>query len=131
MILVDTSVWIDYLSQNILWQSDMLDKFLLKDQVIMCDIIYTEILQGFKKDTDFYLAQSALDNLPFLSFSGKEFALKTAINFRVLKKAGISIRKINDMFIATFCIENKIPLLHNDKDFGFIANKLNLITIKQ
>ena len=117
MILVDTSVWIDYFNGRKNHQTDKLDELLSIEQIIMGDIILTEILQGFRKDSDFDKAKKALDSLKCYSISNKKTAIKSAEYFRALRKKGITVRKTTDMLIATFCIENSIPLFHNDKDF--------------
>ena len=117
MILVDTSVWIDYFNGKRNRQTDKLDKFLSAEEIIMGDIILSEILQGFRNDSDFNKAKEALDYLQCYSISNKTIAVKSAENFRSLRKKGSTVRKTTDMLIGTFCIENNIPLLHNDKDF--------------
>ena len=117
MILVDTSVWVDYFNGKMTVQTDKLDKLLSSEQVIMGDIILSEILQGFRKDSDYDKAKEVLGYLKCYSISNKKIAIQSAENFRYLRKMGITIRKTTDMLIGTYCIENKIPLLHNDKDF--------------
>lgn len=117
MILVDTSVWIDYFNGRKSSQTDKLDELLSTEQIIMGDIILAEILQGFRKDADFNKAKEVLDYLQCYSISNKKIAIKSAENFRTLRKKGVTVRKTTDMLIGTFCIENSIPLLHNDKDF--------------
>ncbi|MBC8319733.1 MAG: PIN domain nuclease [Bacteroidetes bacterium] len=117
MILADTSVWIDYFNGKINTHTDKLDKLLSTEQVIMGDIILAEILQGFRKDSEYNKAKEALGYLNCYSISNKIIAIKSAENFRYLRKKGITIRKTTDMLIATYCIENKVTLLHNDKDF--------------
>lgn len=117
MILVDTSVWIDYFNGQKSRETEKLDELLSVEEIITGDIILAEILQGFRKDADFYKAKEYLCSLVCLSISNKNIAIKSAQNFRYLRKKGITIRKTTDMLIGTFCIENNIPLLHNDKDF--------------
>ena len=117
MILVDTSVWIDYVNGKKNRQTDKLDELLSNEQIIMGDIILAEILQGFREDDDYHKAKEYLSSLVCLSISNKNIAIKSAENFRYLRKRGVTIRKTTDMLIGTFCIENNIPLLHNDKDF--------------
>ena len=128
MILVDTSVWIDYFNGKRSIQTDKLDELLSSEQIIMGDIILSEVLQGFRKDSDFNKAKEALDFLQCYSISNKEIAIKSAENFRSLRKKGITVRKTTDMLIGTFCIENNIPLLHNDKDFTPLE-KLGLLVV--
>ncbi len=117
MILIDTSVWIDYFNGQKNKYTDKLDDLLLSEVIIIGDIILAEILQGFKNDKDFEKAKEYLNNLTCHSISNKDIAIKSAENFRQLRKKGITVRKTTDMLIGTFCIENNIPLLHNDKDF--------------
>lgn len=126
MILVDTSVWIDYFNGRSTNHTETLDQLLSDDTVLIGDIILTEILQGFDKKRDFDLARNALDELECVQITHKSLAVKAASNFRYLRSKGITIRKTIDMLIATWCIENTIPLLHNDSDFDFIASKLPL-----
>ena len=128
MILVDTSVWIDYFNGKRSVQTNKLDELLSSEQIIMGDIILSEILQGFRKDSDFNKAKEALDFLQCYSISNKEIAIKSAENFRSLRKKGITVRKTTDMLIGIFCIENNIPLLHNDKDFTPLE-KLGLLVV--
>ncbi|MBI9038464.1 MAG: PIN domain nuclease [Bacteroidales bacterium] len=117
MILVDTSVWIDYFNGKINKYTNKLEEILTTEQVIMGDIILAEILQGFRKDSEFNKAKKALGYLDCYSICSKEIAIKSAENFRFLRKKGFTIRKTTDMLIGTYCIENQIVLLHNDKDF--------------
>lgn len=131
MILVDTSVWINYFNGQISWQTNLLDRKLQTEQILAGDIIITEILQGFRKESSYQAAKKALLALPFASLCGKEIALKSAENFRELRKNGITIRKTIDMIIATYCIERGIFLLHLDKDFEAIKTVLPLKTISE
>ncbi len=117
MILVDTSVWIDYFTGLQNKHTHKLNESLSSELVAIGDIILAEILQGFRKDIDYRKAKKALGSLICYTISNKEMAIKSADNFRYLRKKGFTVRKTTDMLIGTFCIENKIPLLHNDKDF--------------
>lgn len=126
MILVDTSVWIDYFNGIINAQTEKLDELLTSDIIITGDIILAEILQGFKKDSDFKKAKAALDQLDCYPLVSKQLAVQSARHFRFLRKKGITIRKTTDMLIGTFCIVNQIPLLHNDRDF----EKLKLLGLQ-
>lgn len=126
MILVDTSVWIDYFNGVSTTQTDHLDRILSEETVLMGDIILTEILQGFDSEKEFRLAKQALDPLDCVDLGGKSLAVKAASNFRLLRSKGITIRKTVDMLIGTWCIEHEVELLHNDKDFDQIASLLPL-----
>lgn len=126
MILVDTSVWIDYFNGVSTKQTDSLDRILSEQTVLIGDIILTEILQGFDSDKEFKLAKQALEPLDCVHLGGKSLAIKAASNFRFLRSKGITIRKTVDMLICSWCIEHEVELLHNDKDFDQIATQLPL-----
>ncbi len=126
MILVDTSVWIDYFNGVKNDQTDSLDDILSNQSVLIGDIILTEILQGFDSDSDFQKAREALDPLDCVHLGGKSLAVKAASNFRYLRSKGITIRKTVDMLIGSWCIEHEVELLHNDKDFDRMAEELSL-----
>ena len=126
MILVDTSVWIDYFNGVENKQTESLDRILSEQSVLLGDIILTEILQGFDSDKDFRLAKQALDPLDCVHLGGKSLAIKAASNFRFLRSNGVTIRKTVDMLIGSWCIEHEVELLHNDKDLDRIATQLPL-----
>jgi len=126
MILVDTSVWIDYFNGTINDHTDALDIALTEGTVAIGDLIYLEILQGFKNDKDYNQAKRILKTLDQYPMFGKGMAEKCADNYRQLRKKGITVRKTVDMIIATFCIENKLTLLFLDKDFNPFVKNLGL-----
>ncbi|ODS30117.1 MAG: Ribonuclease VapC15 [Candidatus Scalindua rubra] len=104
MILVDSSVWIDYFNGNKNTKTDWLDYALGNEPIIMGDLILTEVLQGFKNDKDFRIAKKLLLNFPLVDMVGQELAIKSAINYRLLRKKGLIVRKTIDVIIGTFCI---------------------------
>jgi predicted nucleic acid-binding protein len=126
MIMADTSVWIDYFNGQVNQSTQKLDDLLNSDLIAIGDIILAEILQGFRKDSDFKKAKLALDVLECYTLAGKEIAIKSAESFRLLRKKGITIRKTTDLIIGTFCIENEIPLLYSDRDFDPLRDYLGL-----
>jgi predicted nucleic acid-binding protein len=126
MILVDSSVWIDYFNGKRSWQSDLLDHMLSNVPIIMGDLILTEVLQGFKTDKDYEAAKAYLSELPFRQMGGYNVAVQSAQNYRQLRKAGITVRKTIDIIIATFCIIEELTLLHDDRDFNPIASHFHL-----
>lgn len=128
MILVDTSVWIDYFNGVENKQTENLDQILSEQSVLVGDIILTEILQGFDSDKEFRLAKQALEPLDCVHLGRKSLAIKAASNFRFLRSKGVTIRKTVDMLIGSWCIEHEVDLLHNDKDFDQIATQLPLQT---
>lgn len=87
----------------------------------MGDLVFTEVLQGFKSDKDFRAAKTLLKVLPFRSMGGYQIALQSAENYRQLRKKGITVRKTIDVIIATFCIIEGLTLLHDDRDFDPMA----------
>jgi len=129
MIVVDSSVWIDYFNGKATAQTDLLDSLLGLEPIVMGDLVLTEVLQGFREDKDFQEAQILLDGLLFLPMLGKDMAVKSAQNYRTLRKQGVTVRKTIDVMIATFCIENGLPLLHSDKDFEPMKKHLRLETL--
>lgn len=121
MILVDSSVWIDYFNGKPTWQTDLLNNYLSTVPIIMGDLILTEVLRGFKSEKDFNTAKTLLDELPFRQLGGYFVAAESAWNYRKLRKTGITVRKTIDVIIATFCIIEGLTLLHDDRDFDPIA----------
>jgi len=117
MILVDSSVWIDYFNGKITLQTEWLHSALGNEFIVIGDLILAEVLQGFKKDNDFNKAKEMLLNFPFMNMLGLELAIKSAENYRFLRKKGVTVRKTIDVLIGTFCIHHKISLLHDDQDF--------------
>lgn len=129
MILVDSSVWIDYFNGRTTRKTDWLDAALGSEFLLMGDIILTEVLQGFQSDEDFDTAKSLLLALPFMEMVGRELAIESAMNYRLLRKKGVTVRKTIDVMIGTFCIHNDISLLHSDKDFEPMQKYLKLKTV--
>ena len=126
MILVDSSVWIDYFNGNHTSQTDWLDSSLGSMPIIMGDLILTEVLQGFQNDHDFKTARDLLLGIPFMSMGGQSLALESAMNYRHLRKKGVTVRKTIDIIIGTFCIHNRLTLLHCDHDFDPMVRYLGL-----
>lgn len=129
MILVDSSVWIDYFNGVICPETNLLDGFLGKESILMGDLILSEVLQGFSNDRDFQKAQQLLNLLPFREMLGREVAIRSAENYRLLRLKGITVRKTIDVMIGTFCILNQLPLLHRDRDFDPMEKWLGLSTV--
>ena len=130
MILVDSSVWIDYFSGVANTKTDRLDALLGQENILIGDIIMAEVLQGFVSDIEFKRAQNLLALLPFREMLGREVALQTARNYRALRKQGVTVRKTVDVMIGTFCILNNIPLLHKDRDFDPMEKWLGLMAVR-
>ncbi|NOR79815.1 MAG: PIN domain-containing protein [Methyloprofundus sp.] len=129
MILVDTSVWVDYLNGKDSSLTNILDKALIDGSVAIGDLILLEILQGIKVEREYTKTRVALATLEQYEMFGHNMVEKCAENFRFLRKKGITIRKTNDVIIATFCIENNLPLLFRDRDFIPFVDHLGLISV--
>ena len=126
MILVDSSVWVDYFKGTITAQTETLDRLLGLEPLAIGDLILTEVLQGFDNERDFNNARKMLTSLMVLELGGQEIAIQAAKNFRALRRLGVTIRKTIDTVIATRCIESEYDLLHNDRDFDPFAKHLGL-----
>jgi len=129
MIFVDSSVLIDYFNGKENWQVEKFDEILGKEILVIGDYILVEVLQGFRDDKDYETAKNVLNSFPCFSICGEEIAIKSANNYRILRKKGITIRKTIDIIIGTFCIENELILLHNDKDFFPLEKQLGLQSV--
>lgn len=129
MILVDSSVWIDYFNGKKTTKTDWLDSALGNEPIITGDLILTEVLQGFQNDNDFSTARKLLLSFPFMEMVGQELAIKSALNYRFLRKNGVTVRKTIDVMIGTFCIHHHLSLLHDDRDFDPMERLLKLKTI--
>ena len=126
MILVDSSVWIDYFNGRDTPQVARLDILLESELLGIGDLILTEVLQGFREDRDYARAKQLLTSLTVFGLLGTDIAIASADNFRSLRKRGITVRKTADVIIATFCIENNHSLLFADKDFLPFVEHLGL-----
>jgi predicted nucleic acid-binding protein len=126
LILVDSSVWIDYFNGTITAQTEKLDSLLGNEPLAVGDLILTEVLQGFADERDFNHARRMLTSLIVVELGGQRIAIQAAKNFRVLRNRGITVRKTIDTVIATRCIEGGFTLLHNDRDFDPFAKHLGL-----
>jgi predicted nucleic acid-binding protein len=126
MVLVDTTVWIDYFASRSTIQAVTLEQ-LINDRkdLCICGIILTEVLQGIRKDSDFIKIHAIFNNLLFLPMPYAVF-IRSAKIYRKLRRKGITIRKSLDCMIASVALENDIPLLHNDWDFKPIEKHFGL-----
>jgi predicted nucleic acid-binding protein len=123
VILVDSSVWIDYLRGVETRETDRLHGLLGVEPLAVGDLILTEVLQGTGTERDFNEVLRLLDRLDLVSLGGHGLAIQAARNFRVLREKGITVRKTVDCIIATRCIMDDLTLLHSDRDFApFVAH---------
>lgn len=126
MILVDSSVWIDFFRGNTTPQVDLLDQMLGEDLVSIGDLMMTEVLQGFSNERDFNQAQRMLGALDLVEIGGRDVMVEAARYFRHLRGRGITIRKTIDTLIATRCIVSGHRLLYSDRDFDPFVDHLGL-----
>ena len=126
MILVDSSVWIDFFRGTVTPQSERLDQLLGREPLLIGDLILAEVLQGFTSERDFNQARKMLGALELVNLGGAEMAVQAARNFRTLRAKGVTIRKTIDTFIATCCIEQDHALLFSDRDFDPFVLHLGL-----
>jgi predicted nucleic acid-binding protein len=129
VILVDSSVWIDYFRGTVTPQSERLEALLGSELLAIGDLILAEVLQGFASDRDFNQAKELLTALHVISLGGQDIAIQAARNYRKLRSIGISVRKTIDTVIATRCIENQYTLLHSDRDFEPFVQHLGLRSV--
>ena len=126
MLIVDSTVWIDYFNGLENPQTDYLDQMVDRTPILVGDLILTEVLQGFRDDSDFEKARRALSKYMQVEMVNPELALQSARNYRLVRRKGITVRKTIDSLIATYCIENEHDLLHHDNDFDGYEKYLKL-----
>ena len=126
MLTADSSVWIDYFNGVVDWRTDYLDRHVNLTPILVGDLILAEVLQGFRRDADFAQAHRALSKFQQVHMVNPLRALQSARNYRFLRSNGVTVRKTIDSLIATYCIENRLLLLHNDGDFDGYERHLGL-----
>lgn len=130
MILVDTTVWIDYFNGRASAENKALHRLLEKERLLcLTDIVMTEILRGFNKDSEFSQARHQLSQFPCLTAKAPKSFLHAAELYRYCRKKGDTIRSTVDCLIAAVCLENDVALLHHDRDFNVLAKHCGLETI--
>lgn len=127
MILVDSSVWIDYFKDVRSAETTKLDALLGAEEIVSGDLIVAEVLQGVRSEREFNLVrQTMTGTMRVLTLAGEDVAIQAARNYRYLRTQGVTIRKTIDSIIATYCIENRVPLLFSDRDFEPFVEHLGL-----
>ena len=126
MILVDSSVWIDYFRGIDTPQADRLDALLSSEPLAIGDIVLTEVLQGFANERDFNQALRLMTSLILVGIVDQDIAVQAARHFRTLRARGITVRKTIDTLIATRCIQDGLVLLYSDRDFDPFVTHLGL-----
>ena len=126
MILVDSSVWVDYFRSADTPQVALLDSMFGRTRIAVGDLVAAEVLQGVRDEKEYKLVKKVFDSFTHLDLGGYDLALQASENYRVLRAKGITIRKTIDTLIATRCIEDGLTLLHSDRDFVPFAKHLGL-----
>jgi predicted nucleic acid-binding protein len=124
MILVDSSVWIDFFNGRPTPAADRLAD-LLRDgsaPLGIPDLVLFEVLRGFWHEQDFQAARRVLSALPVIDIGGEDSALRAAHHYRALRAAGVTVRSPVDVLLASYCIENEQALLHADRDFDALES---------
>jgi predicted nucleic acid-binding protein len=130
VVVVDTSVWIDYFNGKATYETELLERLLGAERLLIGDLILTEVLQGFRSDADFKRGRNYLEALEVRPMVGLEVAMAAANNYRSLRALGVTVRKTIDVLIATFCIIENHSLLHCDRDFDPFERYLGLRVVR-
>lgn len=126
MVLVDATVWIDYLADRSTPETDWLDSSVTRRRLGLIDLTLCEILQGIRDDVKFHEVRRAMAQFAILDSGGEQLAVATAQNYRTLRSRGHTVRKTIDCIIATYCIREGHSLLHHDRDFDPFEEHLGL-----
>jgi len=129
MIIVDTTVWIDYIRGERNPETDYLNRAMGQEQFGLTDLILCEILQGIRDEKTFARVLTGLHRFEIFENGGELLAIEAAKNFRQLRQRGQTVRKTIDCLIATFCIQNGHSLLHRDRDFDYFESDLGLLVV--
>lgn len=125
-ILVDSSVWIDFFANRQTWAVEELDRMFGREELHIADLILMEILQGISTRRELRAVEATIGSLPCHHLGGTERARSAAANYRLLRSFGLTPRSPIDVLIATFCVDEGVELLANDRDFTLMAGKLEL-----
>jgi len=127
LIVADSSAWIDGLRRSGTPTAERLDQLLGRGRLLLGDLILCEVLRGARDEADAIRIREKLSALPVVDMVGETVAAQAALNYRLLRRQGITIRNTIDLLIATFCIVNGHQLLHNDRDFKPMVEHLGLV----
>ena len=126
MVIVDSTVWIDYLDGRSNPQTEWLDRRLTREQIGLADLTLCEVLQGFRDQLKFERAFVRLSLMPITNTGGAAIAIASAENYRILRAKGITVHKTIDCLIATFCVRERHALLHRDRDYDPFERHLGM-----
>jgi predicted nucleic acid-binding protein len=126
--VVDTSTWVDYFNGQVSPETNALDDLLGRQEIIVGDLILTEVLQGFRQERHFRQALRLLRAFPVVPMLGPDIAVHSAKNYRALRRRGVTVRKTIDIMIGTYCLAQSYPLLYSDRDFDPMVRHLGLLS---
>jgi predicted nucleic acid-binding protein len=129
VIVVDSSVWIDFFNGRNAPHVRQLRAVLGIDEIIVGDLMLCEVLQGLDSEPEAQEVEALLRRFVIVPMAGEAIAITAARHFRTLRRRGITVRKTIDLLIGTWCIANRTPLLHNDGDFRPMARHLGLVEL--
>jgi predicted nucleic acid-binding protein len=129
MVIIDTTVWVDYFRGLANRETQWFDKELPRQRFGLTDLILCEVLQGLRQDKEFLQVRRELGKFELFATGGEELAVAAAVNFRRLRQHGRTVRKTIDCLIATSCILRGHSLLHRDRDFVPFEQLLGLSVI--
>ena len=129
MVIVDTTVWVDYLKGTNTPKADWLEAEMERQRLGLTDLTLCEVLQGVRGERRFAEVRRELLKFEVLRSGGTELAIAAAGNYRRLRARGRTVRRTIDCLIATFCIMNGHSLLHRDRDFDPFEQVLGLRVI--
>jgi predicted nucleic acid-binding protein len=126
MVIIDTTVWIDYLGGVGNQETAWLDQALGRERLGLTDLILCEVLQGIRDEVTFTRVRDDLMKFRVFIAGGSDLAIAAAQNYRTLRQRGFTVRKTIDCWIATFCLLSSHKLLHRDRDFDAFEKVLGL-----
>ncbi|KNZ30987.1 MAG: twitching motility protein PilT [Methylibium sp. NZG] len=128
MLVVDSSVWIDFFNDASHLAVELLDQMLDHGEVriVVPDLVLFEVLRGFRHEHEHRNARRLMESLQIESTGGAALALTAAQHYRSLRAQGVTVRNGIDVLVATFCIENDYALLHRDRDFDAFEERRGL-----
>lgn len=126
MIVVDSSVWVDFFNGRSTKATRLLRDDLPREEIVVGDLILGEVLQGFRDPTSLRSAEDLLTSFGYFDMVGRDVAMHAAAGYRLLRRKGVTVRKTIDMLIASACIRHGFSLLHQDRDFDAMEEHLGL-----
>jgi predicted nucleic acid-binding protein len=129
VIIVDTTVWVDYLRGTRNPETEWLEIEADRKRLGLTDLILCEVLQGVRNEQEFGQVRTELQRFELFETGGEGLVIAAATNFRIIRERGKTVRKTIDCLIATFCVMNGHALLHRDRDFDSFEEILGLNVI--